>query len=769
MSNKTENRTINMYVNGKQVGNDINSIRNAYRNVAREVNKLDRNSDEYRKGVKKLRGLKGQLANHQRDIKGVETRWQKLKGMASGFGPAVIAAMAGRAVIQGIRQAIDTIKEYQDANAKLISVLGVTKEETKQLREQQLALGSSTAFTAGQVTDAQTELAKLGFTMREITNLTPAVLYLAAASGTDLANAASIAGSTLRQFGLSSSETNTVVDVMAKSFSSSALDIEKFQVAMASAGPVAASAGVSLERTTALLGVLSDRGLDASTAGTSLRNIFLDIAKAGLTWEEAMGQINSATDKNVAALDLFGKRGATTAVILAKNGVAAEDLEEKLRGAAGAAQEMAEKQLDTLTGDLTKAQSAWEGFVLSVENGEGLIATAARGIVQSFTSIISTINDDDFTYFERFTMLFSDLMPGGGASAGLNALKLGLAAVREETTKLASEENMAGLTGIRDNLIAQRDAAEEGSTQYRLLSAEIERIMGLQQQMAGGILDTNAAPGATQDPEVTQETNRAAAIKALRMQLKDDLLQIETDAVQAELAVRAGGVVDLSEYERNAAMEKIANREADLQSISAYANTSIGIMGGLGAMAGQSAEYQQELALFQNAINGGLAITQAASSVKAADPFTYLALLGTVIGVISSTIGQAKSMSENASLPSPPAFAMGTDNAPGGLSLVGEKGPELVNLPQGSSVIPAGPSRNLLFGANAQPDFGSVPDLSGRSGGAASAGMEKKLEKYMSKMDTWARTLQVKQVQTDLDDYNERYTANLKRVRSVKS
>jgi len=518
-----------------------------------------------------------------------------------------------------------------------------------------------------------------------------------------------------------------------------------------------------------LLGVLSDRGLDASTAGTSLRNIFLDIAKAGLTWEEAMGQINSATDKNVAALDLFGKRGATTAVILAKNGVAAEDLEEKLRGAAGAAQEMAEKQLDTLTGDLTKAQSAWEGFVLSVENGEGLIATAARGIVQSFTSIISTINDDDFTYFERFTMLFSDLMPGGGASAGLNALKLGLAAVREETTKLASEENMAGLTGIRDNLIAQRDAAEEGSTQYRLLSAEIERIMGLQQQMAGGMLDTNAAPGATQDPEVTQETNRAAAIKALRMQLKDDLLQIETDAVQAELAVRAGGVVDLSEYERNAAMEKIANREADLQSISAYANTSIGIMGGLGAMAGQSAEYQQELALFQNAINGGLAITQAASSVKAADPFTYLALLGTVIGVISSTIGQAKSMSENASLPSPPAFAMGTDNAPGGLSLVGEKGPELVNLPQGSSVIPAGPSRNLLFGANAQPDFGSVPDLSGRSGGAASAGMEKKLEKYMSKMDTWARTLQVKQVQTDLDDYNERYTANLKRVRSVKS
>ncbi|WP_431014679.1 hypothetical protein [Bradyrhizobium pachyrhizi] len=35
-----------------------------------------------------------------------------------------------------------------------------------------------------------------------------------------------------------------------------------------------------------------------------------------------------------------------------------------------------------------------------------------------------------------------------------------------------------------------------------------------------------------------------------------------------------------------------------------------------------------------------------------------------------------------------PKFAGGTDSAPGGLSLVGENGPELVNLPRGSQVIP---------------------------------------------------------------------------------
>lgn len=35
-----------------------------------------------------------------------------------------------------------------------------------------------------------------------------------------------------------------------------------------------------------------------------------------------------------------------------------------------------------------------------------------------------------------------------------------------------------------------------------------------------------------------------------------------------------------------------------------------------------------------------------------------------------------------------PSFAQGTNSAPGGLSLIGEKGPELLNIPQGSQVIP---------------------------------------------------------------------------------
>jgi hypothetical protein len=43
-----------------------------------------------------------------------------------------------------------------------------------------------------------------------------------------------------------------------------------------------------------------------------------------------------------------------------------------------------------------------------------------------------------------------------------------------------------------------------------------------------------------------------------------------------------------------------------------------------------------------------------------------------------------------------PMFAGGTDSAPGGLSIVGEKGPELINLPRGAQVFNAGQTRGMM-------------------------------------------------------------------------
>jgi hypothetical protein len=53
-----------------------------------------------------------------------------------------------------------------------------------------------------------------------------------------------------------------------------------------------------------------------------------------------------------------------------------------------------------------------------------------------------------------------------------------------------------------------------------------------------------------------------------------------------------------------------------------------------------------------------------------------------------------------------PGFASGTNSAPGGLALVGENGPELVNLPKGSQVFNNGQTRGMMGGGG-----GSSPNV----------------------------------------------------------
>jgi len=75
------------------------------------------------------------------------------------------------------------------------------------------------------------------------------------------------------------------------------------------------------------------------------------------------------------------------------------------------------------------------------------------------------------------------------------------------------------------------------------------------------------------------------------------------------------------------------------------------------------------------------------STALTIDPW-YAALIGT-LGAIQIGFIAAQPI---------PSFAAGTTFAPGGMSLVGEEGPELVNLPRGASVIPAGETARALGG-----------------------------------------------------------------------
>ncbi len=305
---------------------------------------------------------------------------KKMKSIGQSMSMSLTLPIVGLGAI-----ATKTFSDFQQSMAKVQAISGATGKDFEALTQTAKDLGISTRFAASEVSDLMLNYSKLGFSSDEIQKITGATLDLALATGEDLASSAETAGATLRGFGLEANEMQRVVDVMAKSFSSSALNLEKFSTSMATLAPVAKNAGVSLEQATGYISILVDRGIDASTAGTGLRNIFLDLASSGMTLDQAMNQIANSTNKNKTAYDLFGKRGATVAAIMAENADEANSLAKSYENSAGSAKAMADIMDDTLEGSMMKLKSATEGLAISF----GEVMAPAVGMAADFLSSIA--------------------------------------------------------------------------------------------------------------------------------------------------------------------------------------------------------------------------------------------------------------------------------------------------------------------------------------------------------------------------------------------
>ncbi len=302
-------------------------------------------------------------------------------------------------IITGLGLAAKEFAEFEQSMAKVQAVSGAAAGEFSDLKTNAEELGRTTRYTAKDVAGLEFSYAKLGFSSAEILKITEATLDLALATSEDLAGSAEVAGSTLRGFNLEASEMPRVVDVMAKAFTSSALDLEKFKVSISKVAPIAAVTGRSLEEVAAMQSVLADTGVEASIIGTSLRKIFGDLAKSGMTYDQAMNAIRTSTNKVATATELFDIRAAAAAVTLSMQQGKLDDLLGTYNKATGASKEMGKIMNDTLEMSITRLRSAVEG--LAIKFGEILapalrrvseiLATVARGLATFSKETKSTI------------------------------------------------------------------------------------------------------------------------------------------------------------------------------------------------------------------------------------------------------------------------------------------------------------------------------------------------------------------------------------------
>ena len=435
--------------------------------------------------------------------------------MAAGI---VAASVAFRQVSSAVSNAMKSFRDFEFQMAKVKAVTGASEKDFKKLSNTAKELGRTTFFTATQVAELQTNYGKLGFSTREILDAQEATLQLATATDTDLGRAAIVAGASIRGFGLDASEAGRVVDVMAKAFTSSALDIEKFQTSMTKVAPISAAAGISLEATTAVMATLTDAGIEASIAGTSLRNIFLKMQDSSSELSKFLGYTVNSSDDLERALNDLNTAGLTNEQIMSLvdlRQVAAfntmvtgservKELTKNLDEANGAAADMAAIVADTLEGSFKRLTSATEGLAIELTEKLG---GGIQGIVDKLAIFFNKLTDNSealskvITNIINLTKLVGLYKIGVSlATVATKALNSTLVITRSVILKSGVGAFVVLLGTLAEKLYLSGDAAEYASKKMIKLKSK-QQIAIEEEEHLLKLLNKQLATNLTQSKE----------------------------------------------------------------------------------------------------------------------------------------------------------------------------------------------------------------------------------------------------------------------------
>lgn len=409
-------------------------------------------SSTFSKGMSSAKRSLDELKN---DIPALGAAFSVLKN------PITIAAASVTALGVGFKNAVDTAKVFQQQLADTAAIVGIerTDEAFSGLTQTARELGATTEFTATEAAKAMEELARAGFDVNQILEGTPATLALATAGNLDLAKAADIATNILGQYGKEAKELGSVVDILAKTTTSSNTNITQLADAFNYLGPTAKSLGISLEESAAAVGTLANSGLKGSLATRALGTALVsltdptkkargEISKIGLSAFDSegnfvglanvVGQLEQAyagyTDeqKQASIAAIFGKEAVQEInILLSKGSTELSKYTSEIKAAGdqqGAfAQQIRDTKLATFEGSLRLLSSAWEELQLTLASGSlDFLAGATRGLADGVRGIAEIIKGNlDFgdvfgPVGDQFDQLFATI--SNTASRVINAL-----------------------------------------------------------------------------------------------------------------------------------------------------------------------------------------------------------------------------------------------------------------------------------------------------------------------------------------------------------
>ncbi len=348
--------------------------------------------------------------------------------LSTGAGAMTSAGLAiagvGAAISAGFLAAVSAAAEFERKLDYFTAVSNTTQDEYDAIREKALQLGADTIYSANQIADSFIELGKSGVSARDIIDgIGEGVAALGAAADIPLDTAANIITSAIATFQLGADQAVAVADQLAGAANASIVEVEDLGLSLKYAGGVASSLGVPFSDLNTALAILGVNGIKGSTAGTSLRQVFLSLngttdkarkalTELGIITEDGGNKFYTAEGKAKSLAEvfqilqdatagmsdqqrtatfqqIFATRALPSLIALTREGA---DGFNEMAAAIGetTAFDVASQRLDNLSGDIEILKGNLDTLMISSGSG---FQSFARFIVQGITDMIQGFLD----------------------------------------------------------------------------------------------------------------------------------------------------------------------------------------------------------------------------------------------------------------------------------------------------------------------------------------------------------------------------------------
>ena len=483
----------------------------------------------------------------------------EVKGEATALGAVLIAApVAGAVAWMG----------FDKQMSKVGAVTGASASQMDKLRKAAVDAGQATVFSASDAAAAQAELAKAGVTTSDILGgaLTGS-LNLAAAGELDVAEAASIAATTMTQFGLKGADVGHIADLLASAANKAQGEVTDMAAALKYVGPVASQMDIPLEQTVGTIAELASQGILGEQAGTSLRGMLSsltspsqvaakEMAGLGIDVYDATGKFVgfdgvaqqlhdtmgglTAAERDQAFGRIFGNEQITAARILYAGGAADVQKWTTAVDDAGAAERLASQYLDNLSGDIEQLTGSIETGLIQAGSGANDVL---RFMTQRATDTVNAISQ----------MPPGFLAVAGGASFMAGSFLLLAPRIVDTVDALKQMKATSGVGGIGKGLGFTAAIAGAG-----LLTTEVAAANGELQDMleAADEIDQAFASGGG-DSKLSDLAKQADELaKKIRQSVADP-------DVWQQMALGWQAAMEILQGDDEGAIERVAQEYAD--------------------------------------------------------------------------------------------------------------------------------------------------------------------------------------------------------------